>query len=98
KEQLTSTMVKEANITAESVRLQAGVLNLGTIQNAAAARTGGMGGTDGKGRGLNVEGQSILRGTQQAASVKSDEGPQKQMFGMLSGLMTNTPKLMTSAS
>lgn len=98
KEQLTSTLVKEANITAESVRLQAGVLNLGTIQNAAAARTGAMGGTDGQGRGLNTTGQNILRGTQQVGTVKSDEGPQKQMFGMLSGLMTNAPKLMTSAA
>lgn len=98
KEQLTSTLVKEANITAESVRLQAGVLNLGTIQNAAAARTGGRGGTDGAGRGLNTEGQAILRGTQQKAEVKSDQVPQKQMFGMLSGLMTNAPKLVTSAA
>ncbi len=98
KEQLTSTLVKEANITAETVRLQAGAINLGTIQNAASARTGGMGGTDGNGRGLNTTGQDMLRASQQKGMIKSDEGPEKQMFGMFSDLMKTAPKLTESAA
>jgi hypothetical protein len=98
KEQATSTVVKEANIAAETVRLQAGVLNLGTIQNAAAARTGGMGGTDGTGRGINTPGQKTLQGTQRKGEIKSDAGAQTQMFSRVADLMRIIPGLTKSAA
>ena len=96
KEQLATTAVSEANIAAESVRITAQSIDLGFLQNAASGRTGAMGGTDGKGRGLNTQTQDYIRSTQSRDTAKSDEGNFSQMKNRVSSLMANSGMLGSS--
>lgn len=94
-EKLTYTGIKEASLTAERVMLQAGTINLGTVQNAFAA---GAGTIPTGGRGINVQGREIL-GTAMATGAAGSGGaaPIADAFHKLSRTMTDLPTLVTSA-
>lgn len=95
-ERLTYTGIKEANLTAERVMLQAGAIHLGTLEKAFSA---GAGESANAGQGLNVAGQKQIAGFQQGASTFT--GGHTPMMDTLKGMsktMTSLPSLLGSGA
>lgn len=93
KEQLAYTGVKEANITAEIVRMQGGTISLENMQNAFAARSGGMEAT---GRGIGAQ-QRLLQTRQEAGMAQAQGTGTDLAFKTVGNFIADSKKLVTAA-
>jgi len=95
KEGLAYSALKEANITAEIVRLQAGDINLGTLRNTAGGTAAT--GNDDTGRGINIASQERLQQRREGPTGTSQTTGTQLAIDGVTGLMKDIPMYVTSA-
>jgi len=93
-QRLTFTGMKQANLAAETVMLQAGVINTGFLENAFSA---GSGSNPNAGEGINVKGREILRNTQDnAANFDNKQLPLDSAFKSMGNVINTSGTLIKS--